>query len=54
MRPIESQLSTNLIAFIDNQFEEMVRHRDGASGWTDRLTAAMRVFNGQYDSTKLG
>lgn len=31
----------------------MVRHRDGASGWSDRLVAAMRVFNGQYNSTKL-
>src|SRR4029077_5086550 len=48
-----SVLTTNLVAFIDGQFEEMVRHRDGASGWTDRLTSAMRVFTGQYDSNKL-
>jgi hypothetical protein len=48
-----STLTSNLVAFIDGQFEEMVRHRDGASGWTDRLTAAMRVFTGQYDTQKL-
>jgi hypothetical protein len=48
-----SQLNTSLIAFIDNEFSRMVRHRDSASGWSDRLTAALRVFNGQYDSQKL-
>ena len=31
----------------------MVRHRDGASGWSDRLVNAMRVFNGDYDTEKL-
>ena len=31
----------------------MVRHRDGANGWSDRLVTAMRVFNGQYDAQKL-
>jgi len=48
-----SQLTSNLSAFIDNEFNEMVRHRDGASGWSDRMVNAMRVFNGQYDATKL-
>jgi hypothetical protein len=48
-----SNLTTNLVAFINNEFETFVRHRDGASGWSDRLVAAMRVFNGQYDSQKL-
>ena len=47
------QFTTSLSAFIDNEFHRMVRHRDGASGWTDRLTSAMRVFSGQYDSQKL-
>jgi len=49
----ESQLTTSLAAFIDNEFQDMVRHRDGASGWSDRLVNAMRVFNGQYDNSKL-
>jgi hypothetical protein len=47
------QFTTSLAAFIDNEFGRMVRHRDSAQGWTDRLTNAMRVFSGQYDTTKL-
>lgn len=46
-------LTTSLVAFIDNEFNDFVRHRDGASGWSDRLVQAMRTFNGQYDSQKL-
>lgn len=42
-----------LAAYIDNELSTMVRHRDGGSGWSDRLTNAMRVFNGQYDVQKL-
>jgi len=49
----DAQLNNSLLAFIDNEFSTFVRHRDGASGWSDRLVAAMRVFNGQYDTTKL-
>ena len=49
----ESQLTSSLVAFIDNQFNIFVRHRDGANGWSDRLVAALRTFNGQYDATKL-
>ena len=48
-----SRLSNSLVSFIDNKFSQFSRHRDGASGWTDRLTNAMRVFSGQYDSQKL-
>lgn len=48
-----NQLTNALVAFIDNQFNLMVRHRDGANGWSERITAAMRVFNGQYDVGKL-
>jgi hypothetical protein len=49
----ESRLTTSLVSFIDGEFSKFMRHRDGASGWTDRLTNAMRVFNGVYDSQKL-
>ena len=49
----ESRLTTSLVGFIDGEFSKFMRHRDGASGWTDRLTNAMRVFNGVYDSQKL-
>jgi hypothetical protein len=48
-----TNIQLSLASFIDNQFSIMSRHRDGASGWSDRLVQAMRVFNGQYDSQKL-
>jgi hypothetical protein len=48
-----SRLNTSLVAFIDNEFSRFKRHRDSASGWSDRLTTAMRVFSGVYDSQKL-
>ena len=46
-------VTNSLVAFVDNEFGRMVRHRDGANGWSDRLVSAMRVFAGQYDSQKL-
>jgi hypothetical protein len=42
-----------LVGFIRNEWEIMRRHRDGSTGWTERLLAAMRAFNGVYDPTKL-
>jgi hypothetical protein len=48
-----SRLNTSLVAFIDNEFSRFKRHRDSASGWSDRMTNAMRVFSGVYDVTKL-
>jgi hypothetical protein len=52
-RAANQNVTNSLAAFIDNQFGIMSRHRDGAQGWSDRLTNAMRVFNGQYDAQKL-
>ena len=49
----EQRLTSSLVSFIDNEFSTFMRHRDGASGWSDRLVQALRVFNGQYDSAKL-
>lgn len=49
----DDAFNSSLVAFIDNEFNTMQRHRDGASGWSDRLVAAMRTFNGQYDNQKL-
>jgi len=48
-----SRLNTSLVAFIDNEFSRFKRHRDSASGWSDRMTNAMRVFSGVYDVSKL-
>lgn len=45
----------NLEGFIRRQLEMFQRHRDNqASGWTERLLHALRVFNGEYDAQKLG
>lgn len=44
---------TGLVGFIRNEWEIMRRHRDGATGWTERLLMAFRAFNGVYDPTKL-
>ena len=44
---------TGLLGFIRNEWDMMRRHRDSAAGWTERLLAAMRAFNGVYDPTKL-
>jgi hypothetical protein len=48
-----SRLTTSLASFVDGEFSRMVRHRDGANGWSERLVDALRVFNGQYDLQKL-
>lgn len=48
-----AQQMTELAAFVDNEFSTFSRHRDGGSGWSDRLVTAMRVFSGKYDTTKL-
>lgn len=45
---------TNLAGYIRTQFEMMRNHRDNSTaGWSTRLVAAMRAFNGQYDPSKL-
>lgn len=49
----EGSLASALVSFIDNQFSIFARHRDSASGWSDRMAEAMRVFSGKYDSQKL-
>jgi hypothetical protein len=49
----DNYLTSSLVAFVDNQFSQFARHRDSASGWSDRLSSAMRVFKGQYEAQKL-
>ena len=45
--------AVGLAAMIRRQWEIMTTHRNGASGWSERLLSAMRQFNGQYDPAKL-
>lgn len=44
---------SSLAGFITNKFSQFARHRDGGSGWTDRITAAMQAFKGVYPADKL-
>jgi len=43
----------NLAAYIRQQWEMMRRHRNSASGWSDRLLHALRTFNGEYSQAQL-
>lgn len=45
--------ATNLAGYIRSQFEMMKNHRNGRSGWSERLAEALRTFNGVYSATKL-
>lgn len=43
-----------LAGHVRTKFNMMRRHRDNsASGWSNRLLHALRVFNGEYDAQKL-
>lgn len=44
---------SNLAGHIRTQWEEMRRHRNSASGWSDRLMKSLRTFKGEYDPEKL-
>jgi hypothetical protein len=49
----ESEVEQNIASYITKQYEQFKRHRTSANGWDERLLAALRAFNGQYDATKL-
>jgi hypothetical protein len=42
-----------LAGYVKTQFEIFRNHRNTNAGWSDRMLAALRTFNGQYDPTKL-
>lgn len=42
-----------LAAYVRAQFEIFRNHRNTNAGWSNRMLAALRTFNGQYDPTKL-
>lgn len=45
---------SNIAGYIRTQFELMRNHRNNTTaGWSNRLLAALRAFNGQYDADKL-
>lgn len=49
----EDLAMSNLASHIRTQWERMRRHRNSASGWTDRLMVSLRAFNGEYEPSKL-
>lgn len=44
---------TGLAGHIRSRFEMFRNHRSSTTGWDERLTAALRAFNGEYDPQKL-
>ena len=45
---------SSLASFIRAEFDKFKRHRDdAAAGWSERLLAALRTFNGAYDPMQL-
>lgn len=50
---IDQTTATNLAGYIRSQYEMMRLHRNGGSGWTERLISSLRTFNGTYDANKL-
>lgn len=42
-----------LAGYVRRLFDEMKSHRNSSNGWTHRMLAAARMFNGVYDSDKL-
>lgn len=52
---LSDQQVNGLVSLITTEFQMMRNHRNNTTaGWSDRLLAAMRAFNGQYDPGKLG
>jgi hypothetical protein len=42
-----------LAGYVKGQFEIFRNHRNTVAGWSNRMLASLRSFNGQYDPTKL-
>jgi hypothetical protein len=53
-KPVTEEVATGLAGYIRAEFEAFKQHRNtGGSGWSERLLSCLRVFNGQYDASKL-
>lgn len=50
---IPPQTMSGMAGFIRQEWETMRIHRDSGAGWSQRLLAALRAFNGQYDPSHL-
>lgn len=52
-QPADNQDPQQLASYIKSRFEIFRNHRNTAAGWSERLLASLRAFNGQYDATRL-
>jgi len=50
---VSDEEATGLAAIIRRNWDIFQRHRNGSSGWSNRMLSALRQFNGQYDPQKL-
>ena len=49
----QEQDPQQLVGYIKGQFEIFRNHRNTSAGWSERLLASLRTFNGQYDTNQL-
>jgi hypothetical protein len=42
-----------LVGYVRGQFEIFRNHRNTTAGWSERMLASLRTFNGEYDANKL-
>lgn len=49
----EEAAMSNLASHVRTQWEQMRRHRNSSSGWSDRLMVSLRAFSGEYAPEKL-
>ncbi len=49
----QQQDPQQLVSYIKGQFEIFRNHRNTSAGWSERLLASLRTFNGQYDANRL-
>jgi hypothetical protein len=50
---LSQPVMSSIASHITTQFDMMKRHRSSQAGWNERMLAAMRAFNGQYEASKL-
>jgi hypothetical protein len=52
-RPAPGQDYSSLAGYVRGQYEIFRNHRNTVAGWSNRLLAALRTVNGQYDASVL-
>ena len=50
---VDQEQAQGVARYVKARFDQFRRHRASANGWDDRLLAALRTFNGEYDPRRL-